>query len=144
MLGSILVARCCLQSRRLLLLDMLLLIRHVLWTFSCTVRGIVSGLGMSVLFFLSPECKNKWHLGHMAVYLWRHSPSLPATMRRVYLSPCELHTVWLSVQSVSTFTALKSTGHESFLSTWQRSRTWNTENLNQQLAEHRARCITRT
>lgn len=32
--------------------------------------------------------------------------------------------MWLSVWSVPAFIALKSTGHESFLSTWQRPRTW--------------------
>lgn len=32
--------------------------------------------------------------------------------------------MWLSVRSVPAFTTPKSTGHESFLSTWQRPRTW--------------------
>lgn len=51
--------------------------------------------------------------------------------------------MWLSVRSVPAFTALKSTGHESFLSTWQRPRTWP-KNRNRRLTKYRARGITVT
>lgn len=74
----------------------------------------------------------------MAVHLWRHSAGLLETIKCVYLSLRKLHAVWLSVRSVPAFTAPKSTGHESFLSTWQRPRTWL------KTTKYRARGITVT
>lgn len=128
----------------MILLDVLLLIQPVLCTFNCTVREIVSGFKNEYVhvFFLSLGCQNKWHPSHMAVNLWRHSARLLMTIHCVYSSPCELHTVWLSVRSVSTFSALKYTGHESFLSTWRHSRTWPKTTTSS--SEHRARGITMT
>lgn len=74
----------------------------------------------------------------MAVHLRRHSAGLLETIKCVYLSLRKLHAVWLSDRSVPAFTAPKSTGHESFLSTWQRPRTWL------KTTKYRARGITMT